>query len=164
MLAARAGNQGAFGDLVEAHATTTFRLCYAILRSPAEAEDAAQDAFVRAWRDLPKLRDAGSWQAWLRKIAVRTAIDRARSNRRFLAMRSEVRPVDDPAEAYGTRDEIGRAFMRLAADDRALLVLRFYVDLEVPDIAISMGIPLGTAKSRLHRALGRLRQVLETET
>lgn len=165
VLAARAGNVEAFGRLVEADGTAVYRLCYSVLRSHADAEDAAQETFIRAWRELPKLREVAAWQGWLRRIAVRASIDRSRGLRRLREIRSEMKLVGaDPAIASDARDEMGRAFGLLTADDRALLALRFYLDLQVPDVAKAMGIPLGTAKSRLHRALERLRHVLEAES
>ena len=160
---ARNGDEEAFGRLVEAYGPATYRLCYAIVRSAAEAEDASQEAFVRAWRELPRLRDASAWPGWLRKIATREAIDEGHRRRR--GIRTWAGRIDaiapDHGAAVATRMEIEAAFARLSVDDRALLALRFYADLEVPDAAATLGIPLGTAKSRLSRALGRLRILLE---
>ena len=160
---AQAGDAEAFGRLVDLHGPSTYRLCYAILRSPTEAEDAAQEAFVRAWRELPRLRDASAWPGWLRRIATRAAIDEW--HRRGRRMRIWAGRVDviapDHGAAVAARMELEAAFRQLSADDRALLALRFYADLEVPDAAATLGIPLGTAKSRLSRALGKLRIILE---
>ncbi len=164
MLAARSGDVQAFGELVEAESASTFRLCLVMLGSEADARDAAQEAFIRAWRDLPKLRDTRTWGAWLRRVTVRAALDQARRVRRL----PEIRPglpsvVPDPAVRFAERDEMAHAFGRLSIDDRAVLALRFYADLEVPDVAAALGIPLGKANSRLSRALNRLRDVLAVD-
>lgn len=168
--AAGRGDQRAFATLVEMEATTAYRLAFAILGSHADAEDAAQDAFIRAWRDLPSLRDPSRWPAWFRRLVVRSALDRARRRRR----RAEIRldPADGGAfephrpDAFGPvafRDERLQALAGLSADDRAVIALRFGADLELPDVAAALGIPLGTAKSRLHRAIARLRARLEPD-
>ena len=160
-MAAQVGSSEAFTRLIEAEAPAALRLCRAILRSEAEAQDATQEAWIRAWRDLPSLRTPGAWPAWFRRITVRAAIDRGRrravrevSAERLLG--EAVDAVDDVSAGVGARDEMRRAFAGLSTDDRAVLALRFYADLEVPDVATALGIPLGTAKSRLHRALARL--------
>ena len=164
VLAAREGDSASFAAIVRAETPAAYRLALSIVRSPAEAEDAVQEAFLRAWRDLGDLRDIESWPGWFRKLTVRAALDQARRRR-------SVREIDfeaadhpgvegpDPTE----RLELMRAFDRLGPDDRAVLALRFFADLEVPDLAATLGIPLGTAKSRLHRALDRLRVQMRQE-
>jgi RNA polymerase sigma factor (sigma-70 family) len=160
---ARAGDQAAFSELVEAYGPATYRLCCAILRSGSDAEDAAQEAFIRAWRELPTLRDVGAWPAWLRRISVHVALDASRRNR----LRAVTLRITSPSSALDLtsvvtdRQELEEAFARLSVADRTILVLRYYLDLEVPDAALALGIPLGTAKSRLHRALARLRADME---
>jgi RNA polymerase sigma-70 factor (ECF subfamily) len=152
--------------LVHAETPAAYRLALSIVRSPAEAEDAVQEAFLRAWRDIGSLRDVDLWQAWFRRLTVRSALDQTRR-------RSRVREIDldlaaetpgiEPAVLPADRLELMQAFDLLAPDDRAILALRFFADLEVPDVAAALGIPLGTAKSRLHRALGRLRSHMRQE-
>ena len=162
---AKAGDRAAFGELVDAYGPATYRLCRAILRSQTDAEDAAQEAFIRAWRELPSLRDAAAWPAWLRRISVHVALDASRRNRLRVVKLGLLRPVGSTDHPVPETDqaELETAFARLSVDDRAVLVLRYYVDLEVPDIANALGIPLGTAKSRLHRALARLRTDMEAQ-
>ena len=165
VIAARAGDGDAFMELVQLETPDAYRLSLTILRHPFDAEDALQDAFVRAWRQLPGLRDSAQWQAWFRRIAVNTAIDagRRRSALRIVTLGfHEPPPVADGSTGLADRDEVGQAMGHLDANDRALLALRFGQDLELPDGAAALGIPLGTAKSRLHRALGRLRKELES--
>ena len=167
--AAARGDRHAFAALVEIEAMTAYRVAFGILGSHAEAEDAAQDAFIRAWRDLPTLRDPGRWSAWFRQLVVRSALDRARRSRRQATVSLDPAadgafdpPGPDGIEPMAARDELLRALAGLSADDRAVIALRFAADLEVPDIAAALGIPLGTAKSRLHRALARLRHRMDS--
>jgi RNA polymerase sigma-70 factor (ECF subfamily) len=165
VIAAKAGDGDAFMDLVQLETPGAYRLSLTILRHPFDAEDALQDAFVRAWRQLPGLRDVEQWQPWFRRIAVNTAIDigRRRNALRIVPLGfHEPPPAADGSVGLADRDEIGQAMGHLDANDRALLALRFGQDLELPDVAAALSIPLGTAKSRLHRALGRLRKELES--
>jgi len=166
VLAARSGDASAFEMIVHAETPAAYRLALSIVRSPAEAEDAVQEAFLRAWRDIGKLREVELWPAWFRRLTVRSALDQTRR-------RPRVREVDlemaldlsglEPSVDTADRLELIAAFDRLSPEDRAILALRFYQDLEIPDAAAALGIPLGTAKSRLHRALGRLRDQLERQ-
>jgi RNA polymerase sigma-70 factor (ECF subfamily) len=166
VLAARSGDATAFAALVHVETPAAYRLALSIVRSPAEAEDAVQEAFLRAWRDIHSLREADRWPAWFRRLVVRSALDQTRHRPRVRevdldlafnvpGLESSVHPAD--------RLELMAAFDRLAPDDRAILALRFYQDLEIPDAAAALGIPLGTAKSRLHRAIGRLREQMRQE-
>ena len=160
VLAARSGDAAAFATLVRAETPAAYRLALSIVRSPAEAEDAVQDAFVRAWRDIGSLRQVELWPAWFRRLTVRAALDQTRRRPRVREVDLELAfnmPGRKPSVHPADRLELIAAFDRLAPDDRAILALRFFADLEVPDVAAALGIPLGTAKSRLHRALGRLR-------
>lgn len=166
VLAAKSGDATAFATLVHAESLAAYRLALSIVRSPAEAEDAVQEAFLRAWRDIGSLRDVELWPAWFRRLIVRSALDQTRR-------RPRVREVDldlvadlpglEPAVHPADRLELIAAFDRLPPDDRAILALRFFADLEMADAAAALGIPLGTAKSRLHRALGRLREQMRSE-
>ena len=165
VIAAKAGDGDAFMDLVQLETPEAFRLSLAILRHPFDAEDALQEAFVRAWRELPGLRDPERWPAWFRRIAVNAAIDigRRKKARRIVPLAfHEPPPAADSSAGLAERDEVSQAMGHLDANDRALLALRFGHDLELPDVAAALGIPLGTAKSRLHRALGRMRKELES--
>jgi RNA polymerase sigma-70 factor (ECF subfamily) len=167
VIAARSGDATAFAMLVHAETPAAYRLALSIVRSPAEAEDAVQEAFLRAWRDIGSLREADLWPAWFRKLMVRSALDQTRRGPRVreidLELAAEL-PGRDPSVSPADWLELMAAFDRLAPDDRAILALRFFSDLEVPDVATALGIPLGTAKSRLHRALGRLRSQMRQET
>jgi len=164
-MAAQAGDQDAFVALLDGAAGQAYRLARVIVRDDLMAQDAVQEASIRAWRDLPRLRDPEKWPQWYRRIAVRAAIDQARreAGERHLALDPLPASRADASESIARRDELAVALRRLSPDDRALLALRFAADLEVPDIAEALGIPLGTAKSRLHRALAKLRTELEAD-
>jgi RNA polymerase sigma-70 factor (ECF subfamily) len=166
VMAARAGDEGAFARLVDVEAPAAYRLALSITRSPAEAEDAVQDAFVQAWRRIDSLRDADRWSAWFRRLLVRCAVERAR--RRHLVREVELElaldvPRLEPSPPPAERLALVAALGRLDPADRAILSLRFFADLEMKDVADALGIPIGTAKSRLHRALERLRERLGQE-
>lgn len=166
VLAARSGDATAFAMLVHAETPAAYRLALSIVRSPTEAEDAVQEAFLRAWRDIGSLREADLWPAWFRRLTVRSALDQTR--RRPLVREVDLElalnmPGLEPSVHPADRLELIAAFDRLAPDDRAILALRFFADLEMLDAAAALGIPVGTAKSRLHRALERLRAQMRQE-
>ncbi|MGD0248121.1 MAG: sigma-70 family RNA polymerase sigma factor, partial [Candidatus Limnocylindrales bacterium] len=146
VIAARSGDATAFAMLVHAETPAAYRLALSIVRSPAEAEDAVQEAFLRAWRDIGSLREADLWPAWFRKLMVRSALDQTRRGPRVreidLELAAEL-PGRDPSVSPADWLELMAAFDRLAPDDRAILALRFFSDLEVPDVATALGIPLG---------------------
>ena len=164
---ARRGDHDAFAALA---AAAIFRLDAAarlILRDPDQAKDAVQEALVRAWRDLPTLRDPARFDAWLHRLLYRACIDESRRLRRH-RVDVDLSPIDrpDPDDATATmvdRDQIERGFSRLEPEARALLVLHYYLDLPLPEVAVVLGIPLGTAKSRLHRATQLMRAALDAD-
>ena len=164
-MAAQAGDRDAFAALIDGEAHAAFRVAHVIARDERLAQDAIQEACIRAWRDLPSLRDAERWPQWFRRIAVRAAIDQARRRPREVQDGFVEGPsvVPDVSQAVAERDQVARALRALSADERALLALRYAADLGVPDVAAALGIPLGTAKSRLHRALAKLRARLEID-
>jgi RNA polymerase sigma-70 factor, ECF subfamily len=163
--AARDGDRDAFAQLVGLESRDAYRLALSILRNPHDAEDAAQEAFVRAWRELPALRDADRWLPWFRRVTVNSALElnwrRGNGHATIALGELEPKPLPDETGHVATRDQVQRLVGCLSQEDRALLVLRFGLDLELPDVAAALRIPLGTAKSRLHRALARLRTHLE---
>ena len=161
VLAARLGDEVAFARLIEAEAPRTYRAVLAVVRSPEDAQEVMQDASIRARRQLGGLREAENWPAWFRRIAVRQAFDRAgrqgRIRLREVSLEAaEGEPGHDPSSGWADTASVMAGLQHLTKEDRALLGLRFGADLAVPDVAAALGIPLGTAKSRLHRALGRL--------
>ena len=151
VLAARQGDEAAFARLIEAEAPRIYRAVLAVVRSPEDAQEVIQDATVRAWRQLDGLRDADSWPAWYRRIAVRQAFDRAgRQGRRRLheiGLNSVLEePSPDPSSGWADRVAVMAALALLTNEDRALLGLRFGADLAVADVAAALDIPLGHGK------------------
>jgi RNA polymerase sigma-70 factor, ECF subfamily len=164
---ARRGDHDAFAALAGAAISRLDSAAWLILRDAEQAKDAVQNALVRAWRDLPTLRDPDRFDAWLHRLLVRACIDEARRLRRHRAD-VELTNFDLSARAgmesaIADRDQIERGFVRLSPEMRAVLVLHHYLDLPLPDVAATLSIPLGTAKSRLHRALGLLRAALDAD-
>lgn len=164
--AARAGDRHAFEALLESDGPVAYRVILATIPQPADAQDVLQEAMVRAWRDLPKLRKTTHWPGWFRRIVVRAALDHGRSASRHRAAwlaQVEAEPSTNGTGSPEQRDEVLRALRGMPHEERALLALRFGADLAMPDVADALGIPLGTAKSRLHRSLARLKNSLEID-
>jgi RNA polymerase sigma-70 factor (ECF subfamily) len=164
---ARRGDHDAFAALAGAAIRRLDAAARLILRDPEQAKDAVQETLVRAWRDLPTLRDPDRFDAWLHRLLYRACIDEARRLRRH-RFEVDLTPIDHPdlddANAVMVdRDELERGFSRLEPEARALIVLHHYLDLSLPDTAVALGIPLGTAKSRLHRALRTMRAALDAD-
>ena len=135
-----------------------------ILRDHELARDAVQDGFIRAWQGLPSLRDPDRFEAWLRSLVARSCIDILRRRRRR-PMEVELVSTDGPSinDVSGVtadRELLDTILRRLPPEQRAVVVLRYYFDLEVPEIAATLRIPVGTAKSRLHRSMSVMRVAL----
>jgi RNA polymerase sigma factor (sigma-70 family) len=164
---ARRGEHDAFAELAGAAITRLDSAAWLILRDPEQAADAVQNALVRAWRDLPTLRDPDRFDAWLHRLLVRSCIDEARRTRRHRVDvtidRSPVSVSPGHETLIADRDQIERGFVRLDPELRAAIVLHHYLDLSVADVAATLGIPVGTAKSRIHRGLGLLRAALDAD-
>ncbi len=169
VLLARAGDVDAFVHLARTRGDRQFGLARRILRDFDLAEDAVQQALVIAWRELPRLRDPGRFDAWLTRIVVRCCYEAARASRRHAAVqlqpdaRARESWTVDPALAVVDRDQLEQAFRRLPPDHRAVLVLHHYIGLEPAEIAETLGIPAGTARSRLHYAHRAMRAALEAD-
>jgi len=146
------GDHDAFAALIGPATNRLYAMACLILRDSDRAEDAAQEAIVRAWRELPRLRDPEKFDAWLRRLTVNACFDEARRVHR----RAEVslvrlgdRSTADPTGAFVEHDRVDRAFRRLPFDQRTVLVLQHHFDLSHTEIADSLGIPVGTVKSRI---------------
>ena len=164
---AQQGDHDAFAILAGATIGRLDAAARLILRDPERAKDAMQDAFVRAWRDLPTLRDPERFDAWLHRLVVHACLNEARRNRRR-TIEIELLPTDHPTttDAAGDladRDEIERGFRALDPEQRAVVVLHFYLGYPLPDAAHLLGVPVGTAKSRLHRAIQALRGAIDAD-
>jgi RNA polymerase sigma-70 factor (ECF subfamily) len=164
---ARRGDHDAFAVLAAAAISRLDGAARLILHDHEQAKDAVQETLVRAWRDLRTLRDPDRFDAWLHRLLVHSCLNEAKRLRRH-RVDVELNPsagpsIADAAASVADRDELDRGFRRLSPDARAIVVLHHYLDLPLPEVALVMGIPLGTAKSRLHRALGLMRASLEAD-
>ena len=159
------GDREAFTSLARDRADRCYAVAYRVLRDPHRAQDAVQQALLGAWRDLPTLRDPDRFDAWLLKLVVNACYTEARTERRWSA-KVRLIPLDPPAEpdvarAVAARDELERAFTRLTAEQRTVVVLHHHLGYPLTEIAATLGIPEGTARSRLHYAVRQLRAALD---
>lgn len=162
---AQAGDVESFTALITGRVGQLTRTAMAILGHEADARDAVAETIAAVWRELPRLRDVGAFEAWSQRILVhacrRTLRARGRTRVREVAIEAAATVAAGPAsglqDGVARRQALERAFERLDADDRALLVLHHLDGRSLGDLAAALGIPVGTAKSRLHHA----RQVLE---
>jgi RNA polymerase sigma-70 factor (ECF subfamily) len=164
---ARAGDEEAFASLARGAADRLLAIAFRILRDLGHAEDAVQQTLVLAWRELPQLRDAERFDAWLHRLLVNACYREARSGRRWAA-NVRVLPTDQPerSDDYVSvvqRDQLERGFRRLPPEQRAVFVFHHHLGLTQPEIAEQLGVPLGTVKSRLHYATSTLRAALEAD-
>ena len=165
---AQSGDQEAFAALVQMTSDRLYALAARILRDNDLAEDALQGALVSVWRQLPTLRDPDRFEAWVRRVLVHACYAEAR-RRRSWAANIRVLPVDGPASPDSSltiddRDALDRAFRRLSVEQRAVFVLHHHQGLPLVEIADTLGIPAGTARSRLHYATRVLRAAIEADS
>jgi RNA polymerase sigma-70 factor (ECF subfamily) len=165
--AARSGDQAAYVDLIRSRIDRLYAVAHRILRDVDRAEDAVQDALVIAWRDLKALRDPDRFDAWLGRVLVNVCVAEAsRERRRNMNLRAL--PIDGPVApdellSVADRDQLERGFRRLPPDQRAILVLHHFAGYAPSEIAETLGIPPGTARSRLHHAHRAMRAALEAD-
>lgn len=169
---AKRGDVKAYEELVRRHQDAAFRTAYFVAASTGDAEDAAQEAFVKAYRALPRFRPGAAFRPWLLAIVANEARNRLRSasRRETLVVRlSESRSEGDAAPsperaalARADQEALAAALGRLPENDRLVIGLRFFLELSEKEMAEAMRCRPGTVKSRLSRALARLREVLET--
>ena len=158
------GESVAFDSLFAKHQDYVYHIVYGILGNAEEARDLTQDVFLQVYRSLPQFRGGSRFATWLYRIAVNRAVDAARGSRRwrFLSILEEQgllnRPADPSLEPEAMfersleRSEIQKILMRCPLSQRQILVLRYYRDLSLEEIAETMGCSLAAAKVRLHRA------------
>lgn len=164
---ARSGEHGAFAQIVAAIARHFHGVACAILRDPGMAEDAAQAAMVAIWRDLPRLRDPDRFDAWAHRILLNACFAEGR-RARWRGVELTIAPppcaaAPDDLHTVLDRDQIERGFARLTVDQRAVLVTHYYMDLPSDQAADALDIPVGTYKSRLHRATEAMRALMEAD-
>jgi RNA polymerase sigma-70 factor (ECF subfamily) len=176
------GDEFAWEALVRAHQTPLFRFAYLLLGSPDEAEDVTQETFIRAYRSLGRFDTSRPLRPWLFKIAANLAHNQRRSmgrylaalTRLFIAERTAMRvptggaltaraPIEFQGDKHQEGEELWRAVQVLSEADQQIIYLRYFLDLSVDETAEAMGVAQGTVKSRLHRALERLRKVIEQD-
>jgi RNA polymerase sigma-70 factor (ECF subfamily) len=164
---AMTGDHEAFTKLVDASIDRQYVLALAILRNRDRAQDAVQDALVSAWRDVRSLRDPGAWDAWLHRLTVWACYRLARKDRRRTVVELHLVPDPEPADEgdpyarVADREQLDRTLGSLPVDLRAIVVLHYHLDRPLTDVAAILDLPLGTVKSRLHRALEMLRSALD---
>ena len=164
---AKRGDEEAFDALARLVGDRCMAIAVRILRDVDLAEDAVQAALIVAWRDLRTLRASDRFEPWLHRILTNECYAEARRRARW-SRDIRLLPVDGPIEAEGLltvndRDQLERAFRRLTLEQRAILVFHFYLDLPLIEVADRVGIPLGTAKSRLHHAKHAPRASLDAD-
>lgn len=164
---AKGGDHDAFTMIVDPQIDRFYGLAGLILRDRSQAEDAVQDALLRAWRDLPGLRDLDRFDAWMRRLVVNACRDERRRQQRRRGLVSlgpeHDRAVGAETDALATRDQVERAFRHLNEEQRVVIALRYYLDLPTADAASALGMRHGTYRSKLHRALAALATAMEPE-
>ena len=164
MLKARSGDPEAFETLIRAAGDHLLAVARKILRDPDAAEDALQQAVIRAWRRLPQLRDPDKFDAWLYRILVMACYAEANRSRRFRSTVQTVSPAEverDIAATLADHEALSQAFLELTPAHRAVVVLHHVAGLPLVEVARIVGVSHGTARSRLHYALRSLRSALE---
>jgi len=164
---ARGGDHDAFAELARTSVMRLDQVARLILRDPELARDAVQEALIRAWRDLPKLRDPDRFDAWLRRLIVNSCLDQARHRRRRV-LEIELTPIHAPATpdetgAHADREEVDQVMRTLDDQGRAIVVLHYFLGLPLTEVAATLGTPVGTVKSRLHRALRDMRVAIDPD-
>jgi RNA polymerase sigma-70 factor (ECF subfamily) len=167
VIRAQGGDRDAFEQIVNVSFDRCYGVAMRLLRDSQLAEDAVQQAMISAWRDLPRLRDPSRFDAWSYKLLVRACYAEYKKVPRWMpaieeGTTSEPRAGDD----YGAvidRDQLERGFRRLSMDHRCVVVLHHYLDLPLDEVGRVLGLPIGTVKSRLHRALAEMRAALEAD-
>lgn len=161
------GDEEAFDQLVGRIGDSLYSVARRILRDTTLAQDATQQALLAAWRNLPQLRDPDRFEAWAYRLLVNACHAEARREGR---QRGELRllphdepVVPDPASNIADHELLDRAFRTLSVEHRSVVVLVHYLGFTPAEAAHAMGTPAGTARSRLHYALGHLRSALDAD-
>jgi RNA polymerase sigma-70 factor, ECF subfamily len=168
---AMAGDHDAFSELARVSIGRLFVVARLILRDDKGAEDATQEALVAAWRRLDGLRDPDRFEAWLHRLLVNACYREARRSRRRGSIEIHVEPLAMPEASpapdadfdLADRDQLERGFRRLDVDQRTVLVMHYYLGFSLDEAAEALGIPPGTVRSRLHRAINAMRAALEAD-
>ena len=171
---ARAGDEDAFAQLVETYQTAIYNLCYRMLGESGEAEDAAQEAFLRAYSQLSTYDPTRSFKTWLFSIASHYCIDRLRKRRlTWLSLDDDdlpphpalQEPSPGPEEVSVRREQtavIQTLLAKLAPEDRSVIIMRYWYDLSYEEIAEATRVSVSSVKSRLHRARGTVAEMIKS--
>jgi RNA polymerase sigma-70 factor, ECF subfamily len=164
---AQDGDEQAFASLIVSVGDRLHAVAHRILRDASLAEDATQQALLTIWRDLPQLRDPQRFDAWSYRVLVRACYAESRRSRSQIS-NLRLLPADEPTAGEGLssivdRDQLDRGFRRLSIDHRAVVVLHHYLDMTIEEVAQTLGVPIGTVRSRLHYAMRALRTALEAD-
>jgi RNA polymerase sigma factor (sigma-70 family) len=164
---AREGDEQAFTELVDLDGDRCYAIAYRILRDVDRAKDAVQQAFLLAWRELPRLRDAERYEVWFYRLLVNACYEEARRNKRWTA-HVRLLPLEGPSApdaivSVDDRDALERAFQRLTPEHRVVFVMHHHAGMPLATIAEVVGVPLGTVKSRLHHSVRNLRAALQSD-
>lgn len=163
---AKRGDRNAFAELAASAGDRLFAVAHRIMRDPDVAGDVTQQTLVKIWRELPKLRDAGRFDGWSYRLVVNACNDelrRQRQPRSHLQVLDSDSAIPDPTLSVADRDQLERGFARLTAEHRSVVILQYYLDYSLAEIATMLGVPVGTVRSRLHYAKRELRSALEAD-
>jgi RNA polymerase sigma-70 factor, ECF subfamily len=167
VIAAQRGDEEAFASLALATGGRLHAIAQRILRDTNLAEDATQQALLSIWQNLPQLRDPARFEAWSHRLLVYACFAEGRRARRW-GPNLQLLPTDEPQALGGSasvhdRDQLERGFRRLSLDHRAVVVLHHYLDLPLEEVAETLGVPIGTVRSRLYYAMRQLRAALDAD-
>ncbi len=167
----QSGDLAAFDELMQRYARSVYKVTYSLMRSHADADDAAQDTFIRAFRSIGRYDPTWRFYTWLRRIAVNVCLNELKRRKRFRLVplpqpdgdaESADVPDPNPAEVDSTlRRDLDAALTRLPDDQRAVFVLRVNEEMSYSEISEVLAIPVGTVMSRLNRARARLRVLMK---
>jgi RNA polymerase sigma-70 factor, ECF subfamily len=166
-----AGDHGAFEQLARVEIRRLYAVARLVLRDDGKAEEATQEALMAAWRRLPGLRDPDRFGPWLHRLLVNACYREARRSGRRQTIEVHIDPLFLP-DASGSietgadlvnRDQLERGFRRLDVDQRTVLVMHYYLGFSLDEAAEVLGVPPGTVRSRLHRAINAMRAALEAD-
>ncbi len=164
---AMVGDHDAFGELARLVIDRLYAVALLILHDSERARDATQEALIAAWRDIAMLRDPDHFEGWLRRLLVRACYREARKERSRRRVEVHVEELDvgtpDPSRQTIDRDQLDRGFRALDAEQRTLVVLHYYVGLPLQETADTLGLPIGTVKSRLFRSTRLLRATRDAD-
>jgi RNA polymerase sigma-70 factor (ECF subfamily) len=165
---AQQGDQGAFEALTVADQPRLFKVAFGILRDRHLAEDATQQAFLDIWRHLPRLRDGAKYEAWSYRLLVHACYAEAKRKPTWVthdeALETAVLRTPDAYHEVIDRDALERGFQRLTIDHRAVIVLRYLLDMTPEEVADTLAIPRKTVYSRLDRAVQAMRGAIEADS